>query len=134
MSQYLIAHIGHTGKDHEHITWWRPDSRGYTVCIDKAGLYEADEAESICKDGICIAVTKPVAEEHARSTPYFRRSDGSLNKMYDGGPHRVIPNDAQVWLRLLAWRLGVRTCRKPTRPSPIGSKARAIYLPEGGAA
>jgi hypothetical protein len=30
-SEYLIAHIGHTTKSHEHITWWKPDSRGYTV-------------------------------------------------------------------------------------------------------
>ena len=136
MSQYLIAHIGHTGKSDEHITWWKPDSKGYTVCIDKARLYDEDKARSICSDGICIAVPKSVAATLARTTPYYRRADGSLNKLYDGGPHAVVPNDLKAWKTLLSGRLG--GCAHPDKPTPIGAKARAIYIDgiavEGGGA
>jgi hypothetical protein len=127
MSKYLIAHIGHTIKDHEHITWWKPDSNGYTICIDKAGLYDESEARAICSYGACIAVSKFVAEQDARSTPYYRRQDGTLNKLYDGGPHRVVPNDAQVWKRLMSGRLA--RCAHPEKPTPISvKKARSVYI------
>lgn len=133
MSQYLIAHIGHTNRHHEHITWWNPDSLGYTVCIDKAGLYSETEARSICRVGICIAVAKDVAEPLSRSTPYYRRSNGELAKLYDGGPHKVVANCLTDWKVLLAGRLA--NCAHPEKPTPISTtKARAIYLPEGGAA
>lgn len=127
MTQYLIAHIGHTLRGHEHITWWKPDSRGYTVCIDKAGLYSEAEARSICQVGSCIAVPKAAAKELARSTPYYRRSDGTLNKLYDGGPHSVVPNKLEAWKVLLAARL--HACAHPIKPTPISTtKARAIYI------
>lgn len=134
MSQYLIAHIGHTTKWCEHITWWNPDSKGYTVCIDKAGIYSEDAARSICRVGLCIAMPKEVAEPLARPTPYYRRSDGTLNKLYDGGPHRVVANSRNEWKALLAARLA--NCAQPDKPTPISTaKARAIYLTqEGGAA
>jgi hypothetical protein len=136
MSDYLIAHIGHTRKDCEHITWWKPDSRGYTFCIDKAGLYDEAEARSICSGGgACIAVPKSVAAPLAHTTPYYRRADGTLNKLYDGGPHAVVPNDLQIWKTLLSGRL--ERCDHPDKPTPIGAKARAIYIDgitEGGAA
>jgi hypothetical protein len=124
--QYLIAHIGHTIKDHEHITWWKPDSKGYTMCIDKAGRYDEWEARSICIYGSCIAVLADDADEVARSTPYYRRGDGALNKLYDGGPHRVAPNAIEVWRHLLANRLEKLPHEKPT---PISAKkARSIYV------
>lgn len=127
MSHYLIAHIGHTIKQHEHVTWWNPDSKGYTVCIDRAGLYDEAEARSICANGSCIAVPKDVAEREARSTPYYRKSDGCLAKLYDGGPHRVVPNNSISWQYLLSGRL--HGCSHPVRPTPITpSKSRAIYL------
>lgn len=127
MTQYLIAHIGHTTKSHEHVTWWKPDSCGYTICIDKAGLYSEDDARSNCRNGSCIAVPKAVAEQFAKSTPYYRRQDGSLNKLYDGGPHRPVPNMLAAWKPLLAARL--YGCAHPIKPTPISAtKARAIYL------
>jgi hypothetical protein len=125
--KYLIAHIGHTLKSHEHVCWWNPDSCGYTICIDKAGRYSGDEARSICKDPRCIAVLVQHVEPLARTTPYFRRSDGSVNKLYDGGPHRPVPNELAAWKQLLAARLA--GCAHPIKPTPIsGTKARAIYL------
>jgi hypothetical protein len=129
MTQYLIAHIGHSTKWCEHITWWNPDSRGYTVCIDKAGLYSEHDARSICRVGLCIAVAKDVAEPLSRSTPYYRRSDGELAKLYDGGPHKVVANCLKDWKILLAGRLA--NCAHPDRPTPISTaKARAVYLPQ----
>lgn len=137
MSQYLIAHIGHSIKDSEHITWWRPDSRGYTVCIEKAGIYSKDEARSICgRTGLCIAVTKDDATKLSRGTPYYRRSDGTLARLYDGSNHVVVPNGKTEWAALMAARIDCGRTDKPTPKAP--SKARAIYLPaditqEGGA-
>lgn len=124
--KYLIAHIGHTIKDHEHITWWNPDSKGYTICINKAGRYDEEEARSICKHKSCIAVLETDADTYARSTPYYRRQDGTLNKLYDGGPHRVVPNSIQAWKHLTTSRLD---CGGHDKPTPISiNKARAIYL------
>lgn len=124
---YLIAHIGHTHKGYEHIIWWAPDSRGYTICIEKAGLYSEDQARGVCVNESCIAVRKAVAEPLARSTPYYRRSDGRLYRLYDGGPHRPVPNELRVWKHLLAGRLA--RCAHPIKPTPISAaKARAIYL------
>ena len=128
-TEYLIAHIGHTLKGHEHVTWWKPDSRGYTICIDKAGRYTEEEARAICQYGSSIAVRVQAVEPLALSTPYYRRGDGKLAKLYDGGPHRPVRNDAQDWRHLLSNRL---LCSKTTeRPTPMpASKARAIYLDE----
>lgn len=127
MSEYLIAHIGHTNKSDEHVCWWKPDSRGYTICIDKAGMYSEQEARSICQSTLCIAVPKAVAEQLAKTTPYYRRQDGSLNKLYDGGPHRPVPNVLAAWKPLLAARLD--GCAHPIKPTPISAtKARAIYV------
>lgn len=125
--EYLIAHIAHTTKGHEHVIWWNPDSCGYTICIDKAGRYSESEARAICQYGECIAVRQPAVEPLAQSTPYFRKSDGTLARLYDGGPHRPVPNAAQAWRHLLTNRL---LCSKTTKkPTPIpSSKARAIYM------
>ncbi|MGB4064211.1 MAG: hypothetical protein WBK19_10340 [Azonexus sp.] len=127
MSQYLIAHIGHSTKWVEHVCWWNPDSKGYTYCINKAGLYDEAEARDICRSGLCIAVTKQVAIDISRGTPYYRRSNGELARLYDGGELVVVPNSKDAWRTLLAWRLNTDT--KTENPTPIGVKARAIYLP-----
>lgn len=125
--EYIIAHIGHTLKSHEHVTWWKPDSRGYTICIDKAGRYSEGAARSVCQYGGSIAVPVGAAESLVRSTPYYRTKDGNLAKLYDGGPHRPVENEAQAWRHLLSNRL---LCSKTTeRPTPMPrGKARAIYL------
>lgn len=124
---YLIAHIGHTIKSHEHVCWWRPDSCGYTICIDKAGQYSEDQARRICSDSRCIAVTKQTAATVSRGTPFYRKSNGDLAPLYDGADHVVVPNSRQAWDHLLANALA--GCAKPDKPTPIGVKARAIYLP-----
>lgn len=123
---YLIAHIGHSTKWNEHVCWWKPDSRGYTICIDKAGEYSEAEARDICKSVLCIAVAKDKVSAVARSTPYYRRTNGDLERLYDGGDHRPVPNSKDAWKHLLSHAL--RGGQKCDRPTPIGAKARAIYL------
>ena len=128
MSQYLIAHIGHTTKSYEHIVWWNPDSKGYTICIDQAGRYDAAEAASICRTGECIAVPLDRVEPLARSTPYYRLNNGTLAKLYDGGPKRPVPNSKGCWEALMLSRTYPQA-NKPSKPTPItASKARAIYI------
>jgi hypothetical protein len=124
----LIAHVGHTHREHEHITWWKPDSRGYTICIEKAGAYAEDEAQRICRlDFRLVAVPKHVAEHVCVSTPYYRRSNGTLAKLYDGPSHRPVPNTADAWKHLIEGRMS--WCAKPDKPTPIGAKkSRAIYI------
>lgn len=129
MTQYLIAHIGHTNRQTEHIIWWKPDSRSYTICIDKAGLYSEAEAARICQSGLNIAVVKGIVSLVSKSTPFYRRSDGTLARLYDGNENKVVPNSRDVWTFLMTERL--MCLQKPDKPTPIGAKSRAIYLPDG---
>lgn len=127
MSRYLIAHIGHTGRA-DHIVWWKPDSRGYTICINKAGEYSEEEAKGILSSGLCMAVTREVAEKFARSHPYYRRSSGDLAPLYDGQNHRPVPNSREAWAHIKLNTLPLP--QKAEKPTPISiNKARAIYLP-----
>ena len=126
MAEFLIAHVGHTGKTDEHICWWKPDSRGYTICLDKAGRYTEEEARGICTSSECIAVPVDAATSIARTTPYYRRPNGTLGGLYDGGPHRPIENTRKTWTDL---KLAALVIGKYARPTPIPpSRARAIYL------
>ena len=125
---YLIAHIGHTSKHCDHITWWNPDSRGYTYCIHKAGRYSAEQCERICTSGLCVAFRVDNVESLARSTPYYRRENGSLSKLYDAEHLRVVPNSRDFWRDLMAFRAFPQFMTKTAKPTPIGAKAVAIYL------
>lgn len=129
MDEFLIAHIGHTHKDDEHICLWRPNSRGYTICVDKAGRYDEAEAKSICRSGCCIAIRVDAVLPLALSTPYYRMSSGRLAPLYDGGPHRPVANSADNWKLLMSARFPLASAYPTERPTPITkSKARAIYL------
>ena len=126
--QFLIAHIGHTGKWDEHVCWWKPNSCGYTICVDKAGRYSEAEARSICQHGECVAVPVAAAEALALSTPYYRRPNGTLGKLYDGDQHRPVPNSRDAWAALKV--ANIVSAPRWSKPTPIGAKARAIYLDE----
>ncbi len=128
MAEYLIAHVGHTGKSNEHICWWKPESRGYTICVEKAGRYTEDEARGICALSECIAVPVDAVASLARTTPYYRLSNGTLANMYDGGPHRPVENSRKAWTTLKLTALIIGRYAKPTPIAP--SRARAIYLEE----
>lgn len=129
MSHHLIAHIERTIKSNEHISWWKPNGLGYTICIDKAGRYTEEQARSICRHGASIGVPVDAVQPLARSTPYYRRSNGTLSGLYDGGPHRPVPNSRDAWAELLARRAFPSHAIKTEKPTPmLPSKARAIYL------
>ena len=132
MSEYLIAHVGHTHKHDEHICWWKPDSCGYTICVDKAGRYSEKEAKVICASSKCMAVPIQAATDLARSTPYYRTPNGTLAKLYDGGPHRPVDNRPKEWASLKAQALVIGKYAKPT-PMAV-SKQRSIYLGDERAA
>lgn len=125
-AEFLIAHVGHSGKSDEHICWWKPDSRGYTICVDKAGRYSEEKARSICDGSVCLAVPVSAAVALARTTPYYRLSNGTLGKLYDGGPHRPVENARKEWSALKLAAIVIGRYVKPTPITP--SKARAIYL------
>ena len=129
MSQYLIAHIGHTTKWCEHITWWKPESMGYCFGLEKAGIYSEAKARGICEmSGLCIAVPPAEARRLAQSTPYYRGPGGMLAPLYDGMPLEVVPNSPAAWRALSMAALQCE--RKPDKPTPItASRSRAIYLP-----
>ncbi len=126
MPEYLIAHVGHTSKSYEHICWWKPESKGYTICTTKAGRYSAEKAREICTSSECIAVPAEAAEGLARTTPYYRQPNGTLGKLYDGGPHAPVENSSRAWTQLKADALVIGKYAKPTPMAP--SRAREIYL------
>lgn len=128
MAKYLIAHIGHTDKWKAHVIWWNPYSRGYTVCIEKAGQYDEEEAKSICREGVCIAIKKEDVQALAKPTPYFLQQGGGLVRMYDGGEHIVVPNSKASWEHIMQHRIALGKTEKPTPTPP--SKSRVAYLPE----
>ena len=132
MSEYLIAHAGHTLRCHEHVTWWNTDHRGYTVCTIKAGRYSKEEATAICISSQCVAIPVESVTEIAKTTPYYRRSDGSLNRLYDGGKLAPVENSKEAWKHLSAKAMIVGRYAKSTPMSP--TKRRAIYVPEFEAA
>jgi hypothetical protein len=126
MNEYLIAHVGHTQRHDEHICWWRPESRGYTICVDRAGRYSEQEARSICAETVCIAVPVEAAKGLARTTPYYRLPNGTLGKLYDGGPHSPVENRPKEWAAIKEHALLIGKYAKPTPMA--ASKQRAIYV------
>lgn len=42
MTEFYVIAVCHTIRDHEYITLWRPDDRGYTPVIPRAGRYAED--------------------------------------------------------------------------------------------
>ena len=38
MKYYLLS-LKHTKKSDKHMTFWRPNDRGYTYCLNVAGIY-----------------------------------------------------------------------------------------------
>jgi hypothetical protein len=45
-----MFYIQNKGNGGDLVLWWRPERRGYTVCIDQAGLYSQKEAEEIVRN------------------------------------------------------------------------------------
>lgn len=120
--EYLIASVKHTTKDTPHIIWWRPDSRGYTPVIDRAGRYTAEEAAKL-NDGIdVIAVKASVVGHFSRPTPYYKPAC----KYYDHeGP--VVQNIVQNWNGLRISRLEEGRREEKFKCTPFRKKSTLVY-------
>lgn len=81
---YLLS-LKHTKGSDGHLTWWRPDSRGYCWSLTHAGLYDEAEAKQTERasmhDGMrsCVAVPEAVAKAEA----YYvvENNGGTLEKL-----------------------------------------------------
>jgi hypothetical protein len=110
--RFYIASLKHTGKQHEHITWWGKDHCGYTPVIgDYIGEYTREEAASL-NDGVgYIAVPIAVVRSLASPEPYSRPEKPA--RFYDQRG-QVVDNTRANWNRLITMALpGVVTKPKP---------------------
>jgi hypothetical protein len=46
MIDFYIVAVCHTIRDHKYITFWRPDDRGYTPVLNRAGKYDRERVVS----------------------------------------------------------------------------------------
>lgn len=87
MKQYYILSLKHTSRADSGITLWGPNSQGYTIFIDRAGLYtESDRPEREYPDN--VFVEKELVEKHMAKT------------VYGGHYGDALPNDPTVWAAL----------------------------------
>lgn len=112
--RYYIASLKHTIRDHEHITFWAHDCRGYTLCVgERIGEYTREEAARHLNDGMdCIAVPVDAVKELLSPEPYYRNGYGFAIRFYDQrGP--VVDNTRANWNRLIAASLAEGRRYKP---------------------
>jgi hypothetical protein len=129
---YYIASLKHTNKEHEHITFWGPDYRGYVLAItdERVGRYSAD---FIAQDGgrlndgeCCIAVPEEVVKSLLSPTPYYANGKGVAQQFYDiAGP--VVDNTRANWNRLIAASMADHRRFKP-KPEVFRRKRRSFAL------
>lgn len=119
---YYIASLKHTHKHHEHITFWGPDSRGYTpVAGEFIGKYDAAQAAKLNNGVDYIAIPVEVVQTVLAAEPYWKPGA----RFYDQrGP--VVPNDKRAWDILIAGSLQDGRTHKP-KPEPFKGKRRAIF-------
>lgn len=125
MDLFYIASLKHTGKEHEHITWWGVDHRGYTPVLGEyAGQYTQVEAARL-NDGLdCIAVPVEAVKTLMSSEPYYRPHDPA--RFYDQrGP--VVDNSRANWNRLIALSLKVGRAYVP-KPTVFRGTRRAFSM------
>ncbi len=122
--QYYIASLKHTNKDHEHILWWGPDSRGYTPVV---GPYigEYDDVQAAKRnDGMdYIAVPVEMVKPFLLPEPFTDRG----HKFYDQ-PGPVVANTRKNWNSLIAASLLVgRPDGVKPMPEVHRGASRAVY-------
>ena len=130
---FYIASLKHTNKHHEHITFWRPDYRGYVIALtdDRVGRYSAEfiaQDDGRLNDGLsCIAVPEDAVKSILSPTPYYAGSSGIARPFYDI-PGPVVDNTRVNWNRLIAAGLGGRIY--VPKPEVFRGKRRSFALPE----
>lgn len=125
---YYIASLKHTIKDHEHITFWGPNSRGYVLVVKDGHIGDYDEAEAArhLNDGMdCIAVPAEIVLSLLSPEPYYARSNGTTHRFYDT-PGPVVNNTRANWNALISESLQAGRIHKP-KPEPFRGKRRAIF-------
>jgi hypothetical protein len=130
---YYIASPKHTIRDHEHITFWGPDHRGYVLVVKDGhtGAYKLAEAERL-NDGLsCIAVPIAAVKALLSPEPYYRRANGEAARFYDM-PGPVVDNTRANWNRLIAASLPTGRQYKP-KPE-VHRRVRRSFALAGSAA
>ena len=120
-----IASLKHTHRDHEHISFWGKDHRGYTMVFgDYMGQY--DEAEAIKhNDGESYIAVPCDSVKHLLSPEPYCKPD---RRFYDQrGP--VIENTRGNWGWLIAASIKLGRTKEPN-PEVFRGKRRAIYTQE----
>jgi hypothetical protein len=128
--RYYIASLKHTIRDHEHITFWGPDHRGYVLAIKDGhtGEYTLAEAQRL-NDGIdCLAVPVDAVKALLSPEPYYRNGRGVAARFYDT-PGPVVENTRANWNRLIAASLADGRQMKP-KPEVFRGTRRAFAITE----
>lgn len=133
-ARYYIASLKHTIREHEHITFWGPEWRGYVLIIKDGHTGEYAEAEAKrLNDGFdCIAVPAEAVKALLSPEPYYRRSNGEAHRFYDT-PGPVVDNTRANWNRLIAASLAEGRAYKP-KPEVHRKARRSFSLTEGSPA
>jgi hypothetical protein len=126
---YYIASVKHTIRDHEHITFWGPNHRGYVLVVKDGhtGEYALDEAKRLNDGFDCIAVPVDVVKALVSPEPYFRNGFGVAARFYDT-PGPVVDNTRANWSRLIAAGLEGRVYRP--KPEVFTRRRRSFSLPQ----
>lgn len=100
---YYIASLKHTAREHEHITFWGPDHRGYVLVVKDGhtGEYTLAEAQRLNDGFDCLAVPVDAVKALLSPEPYYLRSNNEVHRFYDT-PGPVVDNTRVNWNRLIA--------------------------------
>jgi hypothetical protein len=123
---FYIASLKHTGREHEHITWWGLAHRGYTPVVgERCGRYTLDEARALNDGYDTIAVPADLVATLLSPEPYFVAYTGVAAKFYDqSGP--VVRNTLENWRAIVAGALPGLVMR--TKPEVFRRKPRSFSL------
>jgi hypothetical protein len=126
--RYYIASAKHTVRDHEHITFWGPNHRGYVLVIKDGhtGEYTLAEAQRLNDGRDCIAVPVDAVKALLSPEPYFRTYKGTAARFYDT-PGPVVDNTRANWDRLIGASLAEGRERKP-KPEVFKGTRRSFAI------
>lgn len=95
---FFIASIKHTSKEHEHITWWATNHRGYTPVLgERCGRYTLEQAKKLNDGYDTLAVPAEALQPLLSREPYYLLSHThTAHRFYDQrGP--VVDNTKANW-------------------------------------